>query len=157
MGEIFHSGPRVHYIWLIAKPCAYISKIQRQRTLQTGIFAGVISFSAITANTVGLGDSSWNGTLSLHVGGRQESSQTRTQAFCCESLGHHKHASWVVGCYGNLKTAGNDPHCSAWVASHHCIGWHELLETSARVLPLCLRISNNEFTKLQKTKAHLNI
>lgn len=99
----------------------------------------------------------------LARGGRQESSQTRTQAFCCESLGHHKHASWVVGCYGNLKTTGNDPHCSAIVlhgllpiigmdANHHAIGWHELLETSARVLPLCLRISNTEFMKLQKTK-----
>lgn len=62
------------------------------------------------------------------MGGREERRQTRTRAFWCESLAHHKHASWVVGYSDNLQTTVNDLCHSPWIAFCRCLACLQLLK-----------------------------
>lgn len=50
MGEFFHSGSRVRYIWLIANPCAMYKNAQIHSELWAGeiVRTGAETFAGVT-------------------------------------------------------------------------------------------------------------
>lgn len=145
MGEFLHSGPRVCYIWLIAKPCAVDTSAEIPPELWAGkteLLAGVTALGTLVHSY-----SSCNGTLSSYVGGKRESSQTRKHFLAWKAL--------VITntLHNNLKTSHILYCISFFIIAEDVLNCGNL----TRVLLVCLRISNADFMKLQKTKAHLNL
>lgn len=156
MDEFFHSGSRVRYIWLIANPCAMYNNSQIHSELRAGEIVKTAAWNLCWCNLVQHWYSSWNGTLSLQAGGRAESSRTKHGLSGMRALviTNVLPGSWVT--ITIVK-----PRVMTCVILHgllFIIAWDVLNCWNLRhVLLVCLRISNAEFMKLQKTKAHLNI
>lgn len=96
MGEFLRSGPKVCYIWLIAKPCV----IDKNAELPSELWAGKTAraqpelLAGVTPlGTVVHGDSGWNGTLSLYVGEKEKVATLENRLAGMKSPGHHKYAS----------------------------------------------------------------